>query len=109
MIKRLNKKGQSMTTGEIIGIVLGVLILVFLVVGFTMGWDKFLPFLTKSNVNGVVQACNIACTTGSQYDYCTLQRDVKFGEDKTNDGKYTCKTLESNNVGLSSCANINCP
>lgn len=72
-----HKKGQEMSTTTIILIILGIIVLVVLVLGFRIGWDKVLPFLPSNNIQNVVTACGSACATGSQYDYCTAQRTLK--------------------------------
>ena len=77
MIKeRMNKKAQGLSVNAIILIVLGVIILVMLIVGFTIGWKKILPFLSQDKVDTIAQQCEIACSTSSVYDYCQKQRTV---------------------------------
>jgi len=78
----LNKKAQGLSTSAIILIVLGVIILVVLIVGFTAGWGVFKEIFggvpgSESNVDQVAQACQTACLTGSQYDWCTRDRQIK--------------------------------
>ena len=105
-----NKKGQGMSTTTIVLLVLGLIILVVLVLGFTIGWQKFAPFLSNNNIDSVKTACSVACSTGSQYEYCTLQRDVKDGvNDKF---QSTCFLLSSdsaqNGYGIDPCPTISC-
>ena len=40
MEKRLNKKGQDLSIGTLILIVLGIVVLVLLILGFTLGWGN---------------------------------------------------------------------
>lgn len=81
-MKKMNKKGAEMTIGTIVIIVLALIVLVVLVIGFTGGWSnlwtRITSFFGGSNVDSIVQACQVACTTGSKYDYCSLERTVKF-------------------------------
>jgi len=42
------------TTQSIVGSVLGIAILIVLVLGFTMGWDKIAPWLSRDNVDNIV-------------------------------------------------------
>jgi hypothetical protein len=78
-----DKKGQGLNISTLIIIILAVLVLVVVAFGFTMGWENMWGRITeilgtsKTNVDSVVQACNIACTTQAQYDYCTRIRDVR--------------------------------
>ena len=83
-MKEMNKRGQQMTLTTIIAIVLGIAVLVFLIFGFTTGWNNLWDKVTNygggsSNVDTIVQACDIACSTGSEYNYCTLNRTLKTG------------------------------
>lgn len=88
-----------MTIGTIVIIVLALIVLVVLVLGFTGGWSnlwgRITSFFGGSNVDSIVQACQVACSTNSQNDYCVRERSVKFdeGSGKTN-AKYNCKKLE---------------
>lgn len=75
-----NKRGQGMSTNAIILIILGIVVLVVLILGFTMGWDKIAPWLSGNNVDTIVTACEASCTIGSQYDFCTLQRNLKASD-----------------------------
>jgi len=101
------KNGAEMTIGTIIIIVLALIVLVVLVVGFTGGWNNLWQritsiFIPGSNVDSVVQSCQIACTTGAKSDYCTSTRPVKF-DDKTRNGNYNCKALENEGISLATC------
>ncbi len=73
-----NKRGQGLSTTAIVLIVLGVVLLVVLIIGFSMGWKNIAPWLSGENVDDIVQQCEIACTTNSVYDYCSKKREIKF-------------------------------
>jgi hypothetical protein len=109
----LNKRGQELSTNTIILIILGVIVLVLLILGFVMGWNKVLPFLNKPNIDSVNQGCLQACTTLSTYDFCTVLRNVNDGTNK--EFKTTCKDLATNqsyasrNYGISDCSDVTCP
>jgi len=77
-----NRRGQELSTTAIILIILGVLVLVVLIVGFSLGWNRIAPWLSRDNVNQVVDACNNACTTKSVYDFCLRKREVIAEGDK---------------------------
>ena len=74
----MNKRGQGLSISTIILIILGLIVLVILVLGFILGWDKIVPWVNSdNNVDTIMQACQTACTTGSKYSYCSMQRELK--------------------------------
>ncbi len=111
MIK--NKRGQGMSTSTIILLILGLIILVVLVLGFTLGWNRLVPFVKNSNnLDSVKASCSIACSTNNQYDYCVVTRSVKDG---VNDNfEATCNALATEQTysdrlyGVASCPEIDC-
>jgi hypothetical protein len=88
-----NKRGQGMSTSTIILLILGVVVLVVLILGFTMGWQKIAPFLSKTNVDDVVTSCQAACTLGSTYDFCSAPRELRDAE--KNEFKSTCEVYSN--------------
>lgn len=87
-----------MSISTLVLIVLAIIVLVIVVIGFTGGWSSLTDRIGnlgggKANVGLVVQACQIACDSGTQYDYTTLKRDVIF--DTKQKSSATCKDLES--------------
>lgn len=106
-----NKRGD--TNWVLISLILGVIVLVILALGLTIGWNKFLPFLSRNNVDNVKTACSLACSTGNQFDFCSVERDVRDG---VNDAfKDTCNGLATNSIytdrdyGIADCPSITCP
>lgn len=91
-----NKKAQEMSTGAIALIILAVIVLVVLVLGFSMGWDKIIPWLKSSNLDSIKSGCSIACTTGNTYDFCSYQRTVKDGTNPKFDAN--CNQLAKGNA-----------
>jgi len=84
-MRGIGKKGQEMSISTLVLIVLAIIVLVIVVVGFTGGWSNLWDRITnlgggKANVGLVVQACQIACDTKSQYDYCSQPRKVVFDD-----------------------------
>jgi|SRR3989344_380201 len=118
----MNKKGAEMSVNTIIIIILAILVLVFVIVGFTIGWNKILPFIQSSNnIKEIADKCTFACTTQAVYDYCVAQRDVVLENEVSltaSDGspvkipksfKATCNEIVLvPNVGFGSCADIQC-
>ncbi len=89
-----NKRGQELSTGTIILLIIGVIILVLLALGFTSGWGDLGSFLGQNNVDAIVSKCNSACTENAIYDYCIVPRDLKSETEKINDA--TCYYLALN-------------
>jgi len=111
----LNKRGQGLSVNMIILIVLGLAVLVVMVLGFTLGWQKVLPFLgAGNNVETIVNQCQAACTTSSVYGFCTQSRTLKT-DDLPNNQKevagnctYFATTADYAKYGISDCPNL-CP
>ena len=72
----INKKGQGMSTSTIVLLILAVIVLVVLILGFTMGWGKIAPWISKTNVDTVVTSCEASCSTGGTYDFCSSVRNL---------------------------------
>lgn len=91
-----NKRAQGMSTSTIILLILGLIILVVLVLGFTLGWNKIAPWLGSNNLETLKNTCNVACSTGSTYNFCSVKNSVKDG---TNDKfEATCQELATSQV-----------
>ncbi len=104
------KKGQGLALGAIILIVLGIAVLVFLIFGFSTGWnklgDKTDSFNGESNVNDIKMTCEITCSSKRVYDYCEKIRGVDFGDGDLVEGN--CKYFENDDrFGLDVC-DIDC-
>lgn len=103
-----NKKGAEMAIGTIVVIILALVVLIFLVFGFSSGWsniwEKILNFGGgEANVGTVVQACQAACATQDAYAYCGQVRTLKISKDVSKIG--SCNVLSKiPNTGFSSCA-----
>ena len=79
----VNNRGQQMTLGTIIAIVLGIAVLVFLIFGFSTGWNNMWSKITElgggsANVDDVVRGCEVACASQSKDAYCDKSRTVRF-------------------------------
>ena len=122
MVEKKNKKAAEMTIGTVVVIILALVVLIFLIYGFSSGWNNIWQKILnigggEANVATVIQACQFACSSNNLYDYCRL-RDIKFGSNpentygidvdaKTGAGSVTCKELEAKGVpGAEKCTNI---
>jgi hypothetical protein len=107
----INKRAQEMSTNTIILIILGLIVLVILVLGFSIGWDKIFPFIkSDNNVKDIVSSCQIACTQQSVYDFCTKKLDLKDGKDtfKESCSGFATKT-EYSKYAIANCPSVACP
>lgn len=106
----LDKRGQGLSTNAIILIILGVIVLVILVVGFTLGWGKIAPFLQTNNVETIKSSCISACATGNTYGFCSQNRTLKAEGVKIVDK--TCFEFATNasyeSYGIDECSSITC-
>jgi len=104
----LDKRGQGLSTNAIILIILGVIVLVILVLGFMMGWDKIAPWISSNNVDTIVNACDIVCLSNGIYDFCMKERDLKADDVKLK--KITCNYLSKKKTeyGIQPCSSIPC-
>lgn len=82
----MNKKGQDLSIGTLILIVLGIVVLVLLILGFSMGWgnlwEKINIFQGGSSVESVIQSCKIAASSNSVYTYCSDFKQIKIENKK---------------------------
>ena len=103
-----NKRGQGMSTNTIILLILGIVVLVVLILGFTMGWNKIAPWISGNNVDTIVAACEASCATNSVYDFCVVGRNLKADDGKLKD--VTCNYLSNNQpkYGVGACSSVSC-
>ena len=81
------KKGQEITLGTIILIVLGIAVLVFLIWGFSAGWGNFWGKISAmfgggANVDLIKLGCDSDCKPGYEQAFCVSKRPLKY-EDST--------------------------
>lgn len=118
----MSKKGQELTLGTIILIVLGIAVLVFLIFGFSTGWSNLWQKVTglgggTMNVETIKIDCQSDCQNGVTYGFCTEQREVVI-ENNFKNSTVTCKMLTGEvnftkgskgkmaNVGISPCSSL---
>jgi len=93
-----NKKAQELSIGTLVLIVLGVIVLVLLVLGFSMGWDTLfskIGLIQGSDLTTMMDACKLAVTTQSAASYCEF-KGVKV------DGKKEFLNCEDSRIVLES-------
>jgi len=112
-----SKRGQELSIGTLILIIIGVIVLVLLVLGFSMGWgDLFskVGIFQGSDMSSMITACGVAVSSQSLESYCECKM-VKL-DDKTK-VKINCAdkrvtALAGTNVLTPSCSpaqNSKCP
>ena len=101
----INKRGQGMSINTVIILILAIVVLVVLILGFTMGWGKLTPFLSKSNVQDIAGICQTACATQGTYDFCHVNRELRDKE--KNEFTTTCAVFSTvdkfDKYGVESC------
>ncbi len=105
----INKKAQGLSVNTIILIVLGLVVLVVLILGFTMGWGNIKNWIIPSNnVASIADSCRIVCGTDQKYNYCFEKRELKSKEETLID--VTCYTLSKKKpvYGIADCPAIEC-
>jgi len=106
--KMKNKRGQGLPISTIILIILGVLVLVALVIGFSMGWEGLMPWLNNGdNVETVMAQCRVACTQRNSFDFCEKKINIT-AEDK--EYAATCLTYSTDAIytkfGIDDCTGL---
>jgi hypothetical protein len=107
-----NKRGQDLSIGTLILIVLGIIVLVLLILGFTMGWDnlwgKINIFGGSTTRSDVVNACKLAASSQDTYTFCSKTFEIK---EKDVDGKMKPVTLKCSDVDslLVGVTKLDCP
>ena len=92
-----NKKAQGLSITTIILIILGVVVLVVLIIGFTKGWGSVKGFFGGgSKAPQVESLCNIACTTEDIEAWCIQEREGGTCDDLAAQGKFVdCVALRT--------------
>jgi hypothetical protein len=110
----MNKKGADITT-VIIFLVVGLVIAVVLILGFSTNWQIFSSiFSSTNNVNAVLTQCQTSCASLDTYGFCTMLRTLKADDlpggqkQVINTCKYFSSTQDYLKYGISACSSVNC-
>jgi len=115
----MNSRAQQMTLGTIIAIVLGLVVLVFLIYGFSTGWSNLWERVTgfgggDVNVDVIKTACTLACQQQNTYGFCEQIRIV-VAEGGAKNSTVACKDMteainftdgKMRDVDVDSCGNL---
>lgn len=84
MFRVENKRGQDLSVGTLVLIVLGVIVLVLLALGFSMGWgnlwNKINIFAGASDVDTKRSACLTAVSSNQHHAFCKEFTKVRVGD-----------------------------
>jgi len=126
-VREMNKRGQEMSLTTILLIVLGLVVVVLLIWGFSTGWGNLWDTITNyigggSNIDTIKNACAVACSQSSKNDFCSLSRTIKFDEKRMSlnetklvsevkSTKGSCNDFATNNlynltITILSCGNL---
>jgi len=105
----MDKKAQGLSTNTIILIILGIVVLVVLILGFTMGWANIAGWITPSNnVQSLVDKCTISCNTNQKFSYCFEKKDLKSEDENIKDTTCYILSTQRSLYGVGSCPSIDC-
>lgn len=118
MNKKKNKKAVQLTMETILLLVLTVVAVVILLAFFNQSsqhlFERIKSYFTYSNVDAVVESCNILSGSGSDYAFCCEKKEVKYYKDeKKAEREFTCGELakedfSNNKINKINCEGINC-
>ncbi len=110
----MKRKNGDVTVGTLVSIVLAIVVIAFLVYGFSTGWTNLWGKVTDfgggdSNVDDIVLACQLACAQQRTNEFCAVEKTVKFGNSETAEG--SCEALRVSNVkniDIDDCGAVTC-
>lgn len=128
MEKLVDDKKAELTLTTIIVIILGIVVLVFLIFGFSSGWNNLWDRITNlgggnSNLDTIATACQLACSTNNQQLWCNDVKEIKYGKtikawngtasDDVKSSKAVCEYIVNNkerfgNLSIEPCPSIKC-
>lgn len=107
-----------MAWSTLVAMVLAIFLIVVLIMYFTGAWKSFIDntkaYFSSSNVDNVIQGCNIWQGSDSSYNFCCEKQNVKYSLDgKKQELIITCKELEnktfiSGRIKSLDCGGISC-
>ena len=96
-MKKRGKKGFQMVMSTLVIIILSIMLLLFFSLVFTETGKKFLDSIRgygfESNVDIVVESCNLLVDTDKEYAYCCGEKNVVYFDDGKKEEKFTCNSL----------------
>jgi len=110
---RMNKRGFQLVMSTVVVMILAIMLLIFFVLFFTMGSSGFVQeiksYFSYSNVDSVIKGCNVLVDSGSSYEYCCGERNVKYYlEGDKSEGVFSCKDLADREFINGEIRGLNC-
>ena len=114
----MNQKGFEMVWSTIVIIILSLMLLLFIILFFTNSSGSFINnvkgYFSYSNVDSVVQSCNLLTQSGNIYNFCCEKKSIKYynnGEKTQNE--FSCnelinKIFIAGKINSLNCEGINC-
>jgi len=92
------KRGFQLTINTLVIMVLAMVLLIFLIMFFMKSSGGFVEtikgYFSYSNVDSVVNGCNILVDSGQEHAFCCEKKQVKYYLDgKKMDGEFSCGEL----------------
>ena len=78
----MNKRGQELSIGTLVLIVLGIIVLVLLILGFSIGWQNLfskIGIATSSDLSAMVATCKVHAAANDVSSYCEA-KSVKLAD-----------------------------
>jgi len=107
-----DKRGFQMAINTIVILILAVMVLLFLVLFFTSSGgsliEKITSYFTYSNVDSVINGCNVLVTTNSNYAFCCDKKNVKYYSEGKKKGEFSCAELINQSFVAERVNRLNC-
>ena len=114
----MNKRGFELVWSTVVIIVLALMLLLFIILFFTSSSGNFLEnikgYFSYSNVDSVVQSCNVLSSSEAGYAFCCEKKQVKYYENgDKKQGDFSCteladKEFVNNKINKIDCGGISC-
>ena len=118
MEKRMNKKGFELIWSNVVVIILAFMLLLVIILFFTNtsgGFaEKIKGYFSYSNVDFVIDSCNLLSNSDSEYAFCCDKKQVKYYENtEKKKGEFSCgelvnKVFINNKINQMGCEGIVC-
>lgn len=114
----MNKRGFELVWSNIVIIILALMLLLFIILFFTNTSGSFVErikgYFSYSNVDSIVQGCNVLSVSGSEYAFCCEKKQVKYYENgEKKKGEFSCgelvnKIFINNKINQVNCEEVIC-